>query len=47
MQIVRELKGNELIFTALTMLMGEEGVDFSYYRPDALFWRDRLYMGRN
>ena len=47
MQIVRELRGAELIFTALTMLLGKEGVDFCYYRGDALFWRDRLYMSRN
>lgn len=50
-QIVRELKGYELIFTAMTMLMGEEGVDFSYYgcgdfyTPD--WWTLRLYTRRN
>ncbi|MBA7585415.1 hypothetical protein ES708_27394 [subsurface metagenome] len=47
MGIVKELKGADLIFTAKTMLMGEENVDFCYYRGDALFWRDRLYMSRN
>ena len=29
--MIRELKGAELIFTALIMLKGEEGTAFSYY----------------
>ena len=47
MQIVRELKGAELLFTAMTMLMGEEGVDFSYYECDPDWWILRLYTRRN
>ena len=47
MQIVRELKGPELIFTAMTMLMGEEGVDYALYECDPDWWVLRLYTRRN
>lgn len=47
MQIVRELKGYELTFTAMTMLMGEGGVDFSYYECDPDWWTIRLWTRRN
>jgi len=47
MQIVRELKGAELTFTALIMLMGEEGIDYALYECDPDWWALRLYMGRN
>ena len=30
MKLIRELTGSELIFTALTMLIGEEGIDFRF-----------------
>lgn len=42
-----ELKGAELTATALTMLLGEEGVDFSYYEEDEVWWAIRLYIRRN
>ena len=47
MQIVKELKGPELIFTAMIMLMGEEGVDFCYYETDLDWWALRLYTRIN
>lgn len=51
MQLVRELKGAELTFIALIMLMGEEGVDYAFYGrnddyPDD-WWAARLYTRRN
>ncbi len=45
--IERELKGNELTFTLMIMLIGVEGVDFCYYEQDPDWWRLRLYMRRN
>lgn len=47
MQIVRELKGSELIFTAMAMLMGEEGIDYALYECDSDWWTLRLYIRRN
>jgi len=47
MQIVRELKGAELILTAMTMLMGEEGVDYALYEEDEDWWAVRLWTRRN
>ena len=47
MLIGKELKGAELIFTAMTMLLGEEGVDFCYYETDLDWWALRLYTRIN
>ena len=47
MIIFRELKGAELTLTALAMLMGQEGQDFSYYENDPDWWKLRLYISRN
>lgn len=43
----RELIGTELTFTALCMLIGEEGKDFDYYEEDLDWWRLRLWTRRN
>ena len=42
MKVVHELTLEELIFTAITMLMGEEGIDYAYYNQDAEWWALRL-----
>jgi len=42
-----ELKGAELTATALTMLLGKEGEDFSYYEEDESWWALRLYSRIN
>lgn len=47
MQLVRELRGAELTFTAMIMLMGEEGVDYALYEEDEDWWALRLYTRRN
>lgn len=47
MELNKELKGSELMFTALNMLMGEEGRDFSYYENDTAWWQLRLFTRRN
>lgn len=47
MQIITELKGDELYFTALEMLKGEEGLDWCHYQADAEWWALRLYTRRN
>jgi len=47
MQIVRELKGAELTFTAMIMLMGEKGVDYALYEEDEDWWHLRLWTRRN
>ncbi len=47
MQLVRELKGAELTFTALIMLMGKEGVDYALSEEDEDWWALRLYTRRN
>lgn len=46
-QVVRQLTLSELIFTLWTMLMGEEGKDWSYYEQDASWWASRLFIGIN
>lgn len=43
----RELKGDELTFTLLTMLIGVEGKDFCYYKFDTKWWESRLYSRIN
>ena len=47
MKIVRELTLEELLFTAITMLVGEEGIDFSYYENCAEWWQLRLWTRIN
>lgn len=47
MQIIRELKGAELILTTITMLTGQEGKDYCYYETDGSWWILRLYISRN
>jgi len=47
MKIDKELTGADLVFTALTMLLGIEGVDFSYYETDCEWWKLRLWTRRN
>ena len=47
MQIVRELKGIELLFTATILLMGEQGVDYALYEEDEDWWAVRLWTRRN
>ena len=42
-----ELKGAELILTALTMLFGREGIEFAYYENDLTWWQLRLWTRRN
>jgi len=46
-ELNKELKGAELMFTALKMLMGEEGVAFCYYENDTIWWELRLFTRRN
>ncbi len=43
----QELKGKELMRTALIMLMGVEGVDWCYYTGDFKWWELRLYTRIN
>jgi len=44
---VRELKGAELTFTALIMLLGVEGKDYCYYEHDTAWWELRLFTRLN
>jgi len=44
---VRELKGAELTFTALIMLLGVEGKGFCYYENDTTWWELRLFTRLN
>ncbi len=37
----------DLIFTALAMLIGKEGKDYSLYEMDDYWWDNRLWMIRN
>ncbi len=46
-KLVRELALEELILTALCMLIGEEGTDYCYYEEDKDWWALRLYINRN
>ncbi len=43
----QELKGSDLMFTALIMLMGVEGVDWSPYEGDEMWWKTRMFIRRN
>ena len=45
--MLNELKGAELIATALIMLLGKEGVDFCFYEEDEDWWALRLYSRIN
>ena len=47
MQIEQELTGADLVLTALTMLYGIEGMDWSYYEQDPDWWKLRLWIRRN
>lgn len=47
MLIERELKGAELTFTLLLMLLGVEGKDWAYYEHDPNWWELRLYTRIN
>ena len=42
MNLDKELTGADLVFTALTMLLGQEGIDFSYMETDENWWTLRL-----
>ena len=41
-QLIRELPLEELLFTAISLLIGEDGVDFAYYENDPGWWELRL-----
>ena len=45
--LVKELSLLDLIFTAVTMLIGEEHTDWAYYDGDLRWWQHRLYISRN
>jgi len=47
MKLVRELTLEELLFTAINMLIGEEGKDFAYYEQDEEWWELRLWTRIN
>ena len=47
MLIERELKGDELTFTLLVMLLGVEGKDWASYENDPDWWALRLYTRMN
>ena len=47
MEQERELTGEALTLTALTMLIGEEGIDFSHYEIDLDWLAIRLWIRRN
>lgn len=47
MKLDKELTGADLIFTALIMLKGKDGVDFKFYELDPDWWALRLWIGRN
>ena len=47
MQIVRELKLDELVFTLIEMLIGAEGEYWCYFETDPEWWRLRLWTRRN
>ena len=42
-----ELSLVDLILTAITMLIGEEGVDYAFYEQDKDWWALRLYTRIN
>ncbi len=35
---------SDLIFIAITMLLGEEGIDYAYYTDNKEWWALRLYV---
>jgi len=37
----------DLIFIAITMLLGQEGEEWDYYETDLDWWSVRLYTRRN
>lgn len=41
------MKVAELVLTAMTMLLGEEGRDWCYYETDPNWWGIRLWLRRN
>jgi hypothetical protein len=41
------MKVKETVILAITMLLGEAGVDYAVYVGDEDFWKWRLYMVRN
>ena len=41
------MKVEELIFTALGMLLGIQGKDWIYYETDPYWWAIRLWTRRN
>ena len=41
------MKLEELIFTAICMLLGKEGVDFDYFEKDYYLWQLCLDIRRN
>ena len=43
----KEFPLEQLILTLVTMLIGKEGVDYSYYEFDAKWWEMRLYLRIN
>ena len=43
----KELSLVDLVFTTITMLIGEEGVDYTFYEQDADWWAARLWLTRN
>lgn len=47
MEIAKELNLTDLIFTALIMLIGEEGKDWEYYEQDPDWWELRLWTRIN
>jgi len=44
---IKEFPLEQLVFTLLTMLIGKEGVEWSYYEFGSKWWECRLYMRRN
>lgn len=47
MEIAKEFNLTDLIFTALIMLIGEEGRDWEYYEQDPYWWEWRLWTRIN
>ena len=44
---VKEFPLDQLVFTLLCMLLGDEHTDWCYYQFDARWWESRLYMRQN
>ena len=47
MDELTELKGADLTAIAITMLLGEEGVDYACYETDLEWWAVRLHTRIN